>query len=95
MVERGLSERECRGGARIGGEHLLCIQLPESDGRRPEKDQSPEVSEAGWQGLWITSPPQQGTQGPSGPTLNLLAASPAVLTCSHFPNTPDSHISVF
>lgn len=56
-VERGLSERECRGGAAGGGEHLLCIPLPESDGRRPEKDQSPEVREAGWQGLWITSPP--------------------------------------
>lgn len=44
-----------RGRARTGGEHLLCIQLPESDGRKPEKDQSPEVREADGQGLQIMS----------------------------------------
>ena len=42
-----------RGGACTGGEHLLCIQLPENDGRRPEKDQSPEVREAGWQAFGL------------------------------------------
>lgn len=44
-----------RGGAGTGGEHLLCIQLPKNDGKRPEKDQSPEVREADWRGLWIKS----------------------------------------
>lgn len=32
-----------KGRATVGGEHLLYIQLPQSDGRRPERDQSPEV----------------------------------------------------
>lgn len=75
-----------RGGAGTGGGHLLCIQLPENDGRRPEKDQSPEVREADWQGLWIKSQlPSKALKGSHdllsvsfscpAPVLNALAIS--------------------
>lgn len=82
-----------QGGARTGGEHLLCIQLPENDGRRPEKDQSPEVREAGWRGLWIKSKlPGKALKAPHD--LFSVFYSPRSSQCSgNFSNLPDSHIS--
>lgn len=56
-------------------EHLLCIRLPESAGRRPERDQSPEVREADWRGLWIVS------KLPSEALRALVTSSPLLFSC--------------
>lgn len=48
-----------KGRAMLGGQHLLYIQLPESDGRKPEEDQSPEVREADWPGNYKAATPSK------------------------------------